>query len=346
MKTLKTPKAVQLPSGSWRCRVRIAGEDISIVAPTRKEAETKAAALKLGIVQAEKKEKAAPITLRKAIDQYIEAKKTALSPSTIRGYRTHQRCRLQGIMDAPLEKLTDSSVQKAINEETKSCSSKTLRSAWSLCASALKFTANASFNVFLPKAISQEQEFLRPAQIEKFLEAIKDTPVEIAALLGLHSLRRSEILGLRWEHVDLKKNMIYVRGATVFGEDNKLVNKPENKNKSSRRSVPIMTPQLVDALNAVPKESRQEFIVTVNPNTLWAQINRICRANDLPEIGVHGLRHSFCSLAYHLNIPEKIAMQIGGWSDFQTMRKIYTHIAEDDLQTAVTAMTDFFSSAK
>lgn len=346
MKTVRTPKAVQLPSGSWRCRVRVNGEDISIVGATKSEVERKAAAVKLGVVQAEKKEKASPITLRKAVDQYIEAKKSALSPSTIRGYRTHQRCRLQGIMDAPLDKLTDSSVQKAINAEIDSCSSKTLRSAWSLFASALKFTTGATFNVFLPKAISQEQEFLRPAQIELFLSAIKDTPVEIAALLGLHSLRRSEILGLRWDNIDLKKKMIYVRGSTVFNEANVLVNKPENKNKSSRRSVPIMTPQLIDALNAVPADQRKEFIVTVNPNTLWAQINRICRQNDLPEIGVHGLRHSFCSLAYHLNIPEKIAMQIGGWSDFQTMRKIYTHIAEDDLQDAVTAMSDFFANAK
>lgn len=346
MKTLKAPKAVRLPSGSWRCRLRVAGEDISIVGATQAEVERKAAAIKLGIVQAEKKEKASPITLRKAIDQYIDAKQAALSPSTIRGYRTHQRGRFQSIMDLPLDKLTDASVQKAINAEISHCSSKTVRSAWSLCASVLKFTTGSTFNVFLPKAVSQEHDFLRPAQIELFLSAIKDTPVEIAALLGLHSLRRSEILGLRWEHVDLKKKMIYVRGATVFNENNELVNKPENKNKTSRRSVPIMTPRLAEALQAVPKDQRKEFIVTVNPNTLWSQINRICRQNDLPEIGVHGLRHSFCSLAYHLNIPEKIAMQIGGWSDFQTMRKIYTHIAEDDLQEAVTAMTDFFANAK
>lgn len=346
MKTIKTPTAVQLPSGSWRCRVRVNGEDISIVAPTRKEAETKAAALKMGIVKAEKQDKSAPTTIRAAIDRYINAKQTSLSPSTVRGYRTYQRHRLQSIMDVPLSKLTSSRVQQAINDEMKECSAKTLRSAWSLCASALQFTANTSFNVFLPKAISQEHEFLSPAQIEIFLDAIKNTPVEIAALLGLHSLRRSEILGLKWENVDFKKNVIHVRGATVFDADNTLVNKPENKNKSSRRSVPIMTPQLIEAMNAIPKDQRTEFVVSIHPNTLWSQVNRICKANDLPEIGVHGLRHSFCSLAYHLNIPEKIAMQIGGWSDFQTMRKIYTHIAEDDLQDAVSAMTEFFSKTK
>ena len=346
MKTIKTPTAVQLPSGSWRCRVRVNGEDVSIVAPTKKEAETKAAAIKMGIIKAEKADRSAPTTIRTAIDRYIEAKQTALSPSTVRGYRTHQRCRFEGIMDTPLSKLSDSRVQQAINEEQKVCSAKTLRSAWSLCASALQFTANVSFNVFLPKTVSQEHDFLRPAQIEIFLEAIKDTPVEIAALLGLHSLRRSEIVGLKWENIDLKKNMIHIRGATVFDASNTLVNKPDNKNKNSRRSIPIMTPQLIEAINAVPKDQRKEFVITAHPNTLWAQINRICKANDLPEIGVHGLRHSFCSLAYHLNIPEKIAMQIGGWSDFQTMRKIYTHIAEDDLQDAVSAMTDFFSKAK
>ena len=59
-------------------------------------------------------------------------------------------------------------------------------------------------------------------------------------------------------------------------------------------------------------------------------------------MGVHGLRHSFASLAYHLQIPEKIAMEIGGWSDDGTMRKIYTHLAQKDIADRAKDFSNFF----
>ena len=65
---------------------------------------------------------------------------------------------------------------------------------------------------------------------------------------------------------------------------------------------------------------------------------------EMPPVGVHGLRHSFASLAslaYHLQIPEQIAMEIGGWSDIGTMRKIYTHIAQQDMERYETKLQDF-----
>ena len=80
------------------------------------------------------------------------------------------------------------------------------------------------------------------------------------------------------------------------------------------------------------------------PNERFWRINEICKAHGLPEVGVHGLRHSFASLAYHLQIPEKIAMEIGGWSDDGTMRKIYTHLAQKDIAERARDFSNFFSA--
>ena len=101
-----------------------------------------------------------------------------------------------------------------------------------------------------------------------------------------------------------------------------------------------MIPRLKSLLTVATRTG--EFVVTCNPNTIWSQVNRICAENSLPLIGTHGLRHSFCSLAYHLGVSEKVAMQIGGWADYQTMRKIYTHVAESDVSKSVSAITSFF----
>lgn len=277
-------------------------------------------------------------TVSAAIDNYLSANEKSISPSTRRGYLTIKQNRFPELMNLHIDELTDAICQKAVNSE--SVSPKTIKNSWALVSSAIKYATGKTYVVYLPKPVQNEHPFLQPEQIHIFINAIEGQPCEIPALLGLHSLRRSEIMGLKWENVDLKNGLIHIRGSSVYDSENKLVNKPDNKNASSRRTVPIMIPRLKSLLTAATRTG--EFVVTCNPNTIWSQVNRICAENSLPLIGTHGLRHSFCSLAYHLGVSEKVAMQIGGWADYQTMRKIYTHVAESDVSKSVSAITSFF----
>lgn len=336
MKKIKVPEAEKLPSGSYRCRVMVNGQKKSFTAPTKREAEQAALEYKIGIL-AEENEKP-EITIRKAIDEYLTLKSGVLSPASVRGHRIKQRCYLQSIMDIPLSKLSVSAIQHAIN--TEKCSPKTIRETWALIRPALK-RYSVSYDVSLPAVQSDEHAFLSAEEIPVFLKEAEGSKYEIAFLLALHSLRVSEILGLRWENVDLEKQSITVRGATLFDENNKLVNKPTNKNRSSRRTIPIMIPRLFQLLSDAERTS--EFVVIANPNSIRASANKICRKANLPEVGTHGLRHSFCSLAYKLGISEKVTMQLGGWSDYGTMRKIYTHIAQADISDSVQQIKNFFA---
>ena len=336
MKKIKVPEAEKLPSGSYRCRVMVNGQKKSFTAPTKREAEQDALEYKIGIL-AEENEKP-EITIRKAIDEYLTLKSGVLSPASVRGHRIKQRCYLQSIMDIPLSKLSVSAIQHAIN--TEKCSPKTIRETWALIRPALK-RYGVSYDVSLPAVQSDEHAFLSAEEIPVFLKEAEGSKYEIAFLLALHSLRVSEILGLRWENVDLEKQSITVRGATLFDENNKLVNKPTNKNRSSRRTIPIMIPRLFQLLSDAERTS--EFVVIANPNSIRASANKICRKANLPEVGTHGLRHSFCSLAYKLGICEKVTMQLGGWSDYGTMRKIYTHIAQTDISDSVQQIKNFFA---
>ncbi len=337
MKKISVPEAKQLPSGAYRCRVKVDGKTYSFTAAKKSDAEQEARDFKLGYLSAP--EEKTLLTVSGAIDLYLAANEKSISPSTKRGYKTIQNNRLQSLMSMPVSSLTDALCQRAINLET--VSPKSVKNAWALVSAAVKHQTGKTFTVYLPKLTQEEHPFLQPEQIQTFLSAIEGEPCEIPALLGLHSLRRSEIMGLKWSSVDLKSGLLYIRGSTVYDEDNKIVNKPDNKNKTSRRTIPIMIPRLKDLLSSAPHDS--EFVVTCNPNTIWAQVNRICAANGLPKIGTHGLRHSFCSLAYHLGVSEKVAMKIGGWADYQTMRKIYTHVADSDIAASVKSISDFFA---
>ena len=194
--------------------------------------------------------------------------------------------------------------------------------------------------------LAEERAFLQPEQIPLFIDAIRGRKDEIALLLGLHGLRASEIMAIRRRDIDLDSGMIYVHGAAVPDEKNNLVHKETNKNASSRRKIPIMIPRL----RAVVEESElgaDDLILIAKSNgALYNAVKRICENNNLPMIGVHGLRHSFASLCYHLGLSEETTMRLGGWADPGTMRKIYTHLSDQDLANQTQSISNFFAQEK
>ena len=337
---MKIPQPRKLPSGAWNVRVQIDGKTHSITKPTEKECLAEATALKAGLKTAALNPTRK--TLFKAMDDYIEARQNVLSPSTIRGYRAIQRTRFNQYLTRDITKTTQEQWQRIVNLEAKTCSAKTLKNAWGFVSAVIEETTGRRYSVRLPQVIPNDLPFLTAEQIPLFLNAIKGKNCEIGALLALSSLRRSEILALRWEDIDLDNGCIYVHGAAVHDEKGNLIQKKENKNKTSRRTIPFILPQLRQAIETTDKKGI--YVITGNPNQLWQSINRICRREGLPEVGVHGLRRSFASLAYHLGISEEVAMRTGGWSDYTTMRKIYTKVSQKDIQDQADMYTNFFET--
>lgn len=338
---VKLPAIIQLPSGSWRTRIYIDGRTVSITKDTYDECAAEYLAMKHGVIEA----KAAPmkhgVPLGDALDKYISTRKGFKSPSTIYAYESYRKQRFQSMMGADVYTTTDEQWQAAIRREAKSLSPKYIKNVWMLISAAIFEETGRRPRVTLPEKEHNEKPYLDPDQIPVFLQAIKGESIEIAALLELSSLRRSEMLALTWDKVDFKNEIIYVHGARVAGDGGKLVHKKQNKNDSSRRTVPIIEP-LMEALKAV--DNKEGYIVNLTGGWICTRINEICSANGLPKVGNHGLRHSFASLAYHLQIPEKIAMEIGGWADDGTMHKIYTHLAQKDIAKRAQDFRNFFVS--
>ena len=245
------------------------------------------------------------------------------------------------MMNCNVYTTTDEQWQAAIKREAKGLSPKYIKNAWGMISAAILEATGRKPRVNLPAKEQNKRPYLDPDQITVFVDAIRGDPVEIAALLALSSLRRSELRALTWDCIDFKRKTITVKGAMVYaGKDGGLVHKAQNKTASSNRIVP-MIPPLEAALSLV--EQREGYVVPYGGTCMFERINRVCEKNGLPKVGVHGLRHSFASLAYHLQIPEKIAMEIGGWADDGTMRKIYTHLAQKDIADRAKDFTNFFA---
>lgn len=305
----------------------------SFTAATKNEAESLALKWKL--------ENKAPAlgTLGSAMDRYTRQREAVLSPSTIRRYRKVIELNFLSLQRRTLSSISDAEFQDEINQMVKHYSSKTVKNTWAFVNAVLK--ENGRFvKVTLPQVVSAQHPFLEFDQIKPFLAEIKGEALEVPILLGLHGLRRSEIIDLEWTDVDLKKGTLSVSGAAVIGVDG-LVHKKETKNASSRRTVPIMIPRLSEVLES--SERNEKYVCTCNPNSIYNAVNRICDRLGYPKVGVHGLRHTFISLCYHEGISELACMKLGGYSDFNTMRKIYTHLARNDLDAAQMKLSQFYS---
>lgn len=341
MQRIKIPEAKILPSGSWRCRVKMLNEDRkSFVAETKIEAERIAAEYVAKRIAGVEEEKAKAEKVGSCIDRYIENRRNILSPSTIYGYLKIRRNNFASAMDLNIHEVTKQQWQKIVNLEAKTYSPKSVRNAWGLMSSVIKEETGKTFEIALPAKAENHHPFLDDEQVKIFMKLIEGTDIEAACLLGLHSLRLSEILALKWQSIDQKKKTITVKGALVKGEGAKMYERDQNKTKQSTRVVPVIMPRLLELAKDKPKA---EKIVTLTYAQLYHAINKLCEENDLPIIGVHGLRHTFASICFYKGIPEKAIMEMGGWSDPQILRDIYTHVSDKQKESYVKTLSEFFT---
>ena len=349
---MKTPKPRKLPSGNWFIQLRLGGESIPVTAATAKDCTREAAAIKAEWLARKRlpekpEEPEQEPTLTVSIDEYIKRKSRTLSPSTIRGYRAIQKHRFQTVMQRPVDSIQDSEWQGLINAEMALASPKTVVNAFKFLRTVIRQQTGHEIpmnGLTLPSVPPADTAFLTADEIPKFVDAIKGSRVAVAALLALSSLRISEISALKWENIPKNPTFIKVSGAVVRGYDTAWVRKKQNKNRTSTRSVPILIPELSEAIERLRKPSGP--IMDYDQDTLRVEVHKACQRAKITDVTVHGLRHSFASLAYHLQVPEKIDMEIGGWSAPGTMHKIYTHIAQSDITRYQTAMADFYSKKR
>lgn len=341
-KKIKIPTARELPSGNWNVHLRLGGESISITKRTEKEAIAEAMAIKQGIIK-RRQTPESDRTLYQAIEDWIADNEHRLSPATVRGYVTIQKNGFQSLMRMPCSRITPKVAASAVNQECRKFSSKTVSNRWRFIAMVLEWATGEHFEIALPQVVTEPTEFLDQDDLNTFMDYIKGRDVEITALLAISSLRRSEIGALSWDDgdIDLKNRWIHVRGAMVPDKDHKMVVKATNKNSASRRDVPMIEP-LYNALMAV--EVKKGRVVPEHPATMQRRINAACKAAGVPEVGCHGLRHSFASLCHILNVPPQVAMEIGGWSNRATMDRIYTHVSKRTKDSYQNKFTDYFAN--
>lgn len=349
---MKIPKPRKLKSGNWFIQLRINGESIPITNADEKRCIAEAAAIKAGVKQAEKKPDS--ITLDEAISQYIELRSNVLSPATIRGYEIIRKNRFPTLMKTKIGNISKKDVQKAVNDEVdtvnngfgnkdKTVSPKSIGNAYGLVRSVLSEHDIDVSGVKLPQKIKPKKKYLESDEIVRLIDAAQgdscEIPIVLAAWLGL---RRSEIIGLRWESIDFHKKAITVENTVVPDKDNKWVSKKGAKNESSQRTINCPD-YILDKLKKYPQHKDGQ-VFHIHPETVRKHVHRLCALHGLPDCGVHALRHANAAVMTALDITDRCAMARGGWSTEYTFKQIYSYLFDKDAAAADQKINEFFSS--
>lgn len=286
-------------------------------------------------------------TLGEAIDAYIASCAT-LSPTTQSGYRKIRRTMFPGIMEMSLGDIDADVLQKAINaemtrktERRNNLSPKTIKNAYGLVSASMRYFGAPAFSVKLPKDAPKFLELPEPAEV---IKALRGSDIELPCMLALWlSLSMSEVRGLKYSSI--RNGCIYI-DQVVVDVDGRPVEKQRAKVASRNRclALPDQLLELIKEKTQFEEYQRGE----IEDDYLWPYSHdKIRHGLDKTGLGIsfHQLRHLNASVMLQLNVPDKYAMERGGWSTATTMKRVYQHTFSAERRKVDAAIDAYFIDA-
>lgn len=196
--------------------------------------------------------------------------------------------------------------------------------------------------LILPKKERPNTNFYTAAQLQALFEAIQDEPLyPLVKITALYGLRRSELLGIKWDSVDFERGTLTIRHTVT--KVSKVVEKDKTKNASSYRSFPLTEEArtIFQAAKDAQRENRRQFgksyhesdyVFTwpdgrpYSPDYVTDKFSKLLKQNSLPHIRFHDLRHSCASLLLNSGFGLKDVQEWLGHSDIKMTGNIYGHL--------------------
>lgn len=291
------------------------------------------------------------------------------SHQTYRGYiDNHIK---PNIGDVPLGKLSSLHLQKLYKKllaggrverieakgQPKGLSAKTVRNINQVISSAMDFakdqkliSSNPTDGCALPKLEHKEMKALPVEQLTSFLREAKESGVfELYYIELATGLRRGELLGLKWEDIDLAQGSLRVQRqiARINGE----VIEAPLKTKNAYRTLPLSA-DAVGVLQEQRKKSGNSPYVfpsptggPISPDSVLHMLHRVLKRAGLSKVRFHDLRHTFATLALQNGVDIKtVSGMLGHYSAGFTL-DTYTHVTTSAKKEAANTMGSILSGA-
>ena len=228
---------------------------------------------------------------------------------------------------------------------------------------------NVADDVELPKIDEYENQVYNSEQLHTLFSLVKGKNLFIPIMIGAYTgLRRSEVVGLKWENIDFNERIIHVKHAKIrprkkfltylkpkhgeLTQDGNLLKKP--KNKTSYRDVP-MSEILYEVLwkwrieqkglrvKLGDKAIYNDFVCTMRedgremkPDLITQSFHNLLIKNDLPLIRFHDLRGTLATLLIENDENIKYVSELLGHYDTKTTERYYAKTVKARMQKVAT----------
>lgn len=196
--------------------------------------------------------------------------------------------------------------------------------------------------LILPKSERHEASYYTAQQLQQLFDVIRDEPLyPLVKITALYGLRRSELLGLKWDSIDFENGTLTIRH--TVSKVTKVVEKDKTKNASSYRSFPLLpeAKRIFQAAKFAEEQNRRLFGKAYqengyvfkwpdghpySPDYVTDKFSALLKKHELPHIRFHELRHSCASLLINNGFSLKDVQEWMGHADIKMTANIYGHL--------------------
>lgn len=312
------------------------------------------------------------------LEQYV---KPTVRITTYENYEMFIRVHIKPFLGhVTLQKLRPNQLQRLYNEKQENgrvdgkggLSARSIRIMHTIIHSSLEqaikeelVTRNVSKSTTLPKQEKKEIRVLTLEEQKRFMDLLEGDRLGVAFLMLLGTgLRRGELLGLRWQDVNLKNGIIHVQRQLVQAKvDGKyqLIFQPPKTNQG-RRTIPLPT-WCLSSLKAHRAKQNEEKLSCgswyqdndlvfatwdgkpLQPGNFERRFKKLIKQAQLPETNLHALRHTFATRLLEQNEHPKVVQDLLGHSQISLTLDTYSHVLPDQKQQAI-AKLNFLAETK
>ncbi|CAB4712120.1 unannotated protein [freshwater metagenome] len=301
------------------------------------------------------------------IDEWLPAKALTLRPSTLTSYRQLVNCyavpnlggaKLAEVDGSMLNKLyadlARSGRTERIEKNGAGLSPKTIRNLHGLFAKAFsdavrwnRIVRNPCDAADAPRYRSPEMSAWSTEELQQFLQSTTEHRWHaIFRLAATTGLRRGEILGLRWQDVDIEACTITVRRTQI--RHGKIVETSTPKTERGNRTINVGAANIAALKQWKSAQATERLrmgsgwrdlgghLVTLpdgtlpNPESFSNLFKKLVKQAGLTEIRLHDLRHTCATALLAAGVPVKVVSQRLGHADVGVTLKTYAHVMPGD----------------
>jgi integrase len=282
------------------------------------------------------------VTVAEFLNNYMEnIGKQMLRPTTQKMYNSYirvhinpviGRVKLKDLRPDHLQTLYRQKLTEGLSKRTVQIIHGIIRRVLNQAVSWQLIPRNVSLLVRAPRPEKVAAAFYTKQQLNILLNAVKGQKYElIYLLLVFGGFREGEVLGIHASDCDMENRLINVRHQVVTVKGGMIISEP--KTKSSRRAVTL--PAI--AFNALKAHLEQlqgkpGLIFTtstgrpISPRNFIRHFKKTIKEAGLPDLTVHGIRHSHASLLLSAGEHPKLVQERLGHSSITLTLDTYSHV--------------------